>query len=153
MRQLAALLVLLIGTIGPAWALDPGEELPVAAQEQQARTLFRELRCMVCQNQSIDDSDAPLAKDLRMLVRERVAAGDGDDEIRAFLVSRYGDFVLLRPPVTAGTILLWGAPGLVLVIGAIGIFLAVRRRRLPPGPGALSDAEQAQLDAITRRDT
>ena len=150
MRQLALLLLLLVGTICPASALDPGEELPVAAQEQQARTLFRELRCMVCQNQSIDDSDAPLAKDLRMLVRERVAAGDGDNEIRAFLVSRYGDFVLLRPPVTGNTILLWVAPGLVLLIGAIGIYLAVRRQRIPPGDLALSDAERAKLDAITR---
>lgn len=153
MRRRIFAALMMFGLLAP-WqvlALDPGEELPVAAQEEKARALFRELRCMVCQNQAIDDSDAPLAKDLRMLVRERVAQGDSADEIRTFLVARYGNFVLLRPPVTAGTIVLWAAPAVVLIVGGLGIFLASRRRRAGPGmPAPLSEAERARLEAITR---
>lgn len=150
MRWLLRVL-LLVALSAPALALDPGEELPNAGQEAQARELFRELRCMVCQNQSIDDSDAPLAKDLRMLVRERVAEGDTSDDIRAFLVERYGDFVLLRPPVNSGTLLLWLAPALVLLVGAGGAVVALRRRSAAPGaPQVLSPVEQARLDEITR---
>jgi cytochrome c-type biogenesis protein CcmH len=149
----AALLIALIFLSSPVRAYDPGGELPNAVQEAQARDLFRELRCMVCQNQSIDDSDAPLAKDLRALVRERVAAGDGDDAIKAFLVARYGEFVLLKPRLEAETLFLWGTPFAVLLLGAGAALIAVRRRRRQPrAQETLTPAEERKLDAILGRD-
>jgi len=148
-----ALLVLLMFMSTPVRAYDPGGELPNAAQEAQARDLFRELRCMVCQNQSIDDSDAPLAKDLRALVRERVAAGDSDEAIKAFLVARYGEFVLLKPRLEAETLLLWGTPFAVLLLGAGAALIALRRRRkLPADQEKLTPAEKRKLDALLGRD-
>ncbi|MGQ4272482.1 cytochrome c-type biogenesis protein [Terrihabitans sp. B22-R8] len=134
----------------PAWAL-VDERLPDPAAEARARALFLELRCMVCQNQSIDDSDAPLAKDLRMLVRERVKAGDSGDQIKEYLVARYGEFVLLRPRLSSETLLLWGAPVIVLVLGAGAAALAFRRRR-SAGPAELSADEQKRLDAALQRE-
>src|SRR6201987_727910 len=104
----------------PAFAVQPDEILPDAALEARARDLSRELRCMVCQNQSIDDSDAPLARDLRILVRERLQAGESDQQVINFLVARYGEFVLLRPRFSWHTALLWLAPAAVLLIGACG---------------------------------
>ncbi|MDX6806581.1 cytochrome c-type biogenesis protein [Terrihabitans rhizophilus] len=144
MRALAFALVFALPM--HALALEPGEALPDAAAEARARSLFVELRCMVCQNQSISDSDAPLAKDLRMLVRERVSAGDSSEEIKEFLVERYGEFVLLRPRFSGETALLWLAPGIVLVGGAVGMLLA-RRRRLHQQP-QLSDDEERRLEAL-----
>ena len=135
----------------PARALTPAEILDDPALEQRAREISKELRCLVCQNQSIDDSDAPLAQDLRTLVRERVVAGYSNDEVLSFVVARYGDFVLLRPPINAQTILLWTAPTLVLLAGVVGIFMTVRRRRIAPaGPTAppLSPDEEAALRRI-----
>lgn len=111
---LAALL--LLGAAGAA-AVEPGERLSDPALEARARALSQELRCLVCQNQSIDDSSAPLARDLRLLVRERLQAGDGDAAVRDYLVARYGDFVLLRPPVKAATLALWLAPPILLALG------------------------------------
>jgi len=111
-----------------AHAVQPGEMLKDPAQEARARALSAELRCMVCQNESIDDSDAPLAHDLRVLVREHIKAGESNDQIRKYLVDRYGDFILLKPPFKAETVLLWGTPILVLIVGIIGIGLAMRRR-------------------------
>jgi len=113
----------------PAGAVQPGEQLADPALEARARDISAGLRCLVCQNQSIDDSDAPLARDLRLLVRERIAAGDSDPEVQEYLVARYGDFILLQPPVRAGTLLLWLTPVLVLAVGAL-IALG-RAKRLP----------------------
>jgi cytochrome c-type biogenesis protein CcmH len=117
--------------------------------EQRARNLGRQLRCLVCQNQSIDDSDAELARDLRQIVRERLVAGDSDQEIIAFLTARYGDFVLLRPPVKPATWGLWFGPLAVLVVAAGGIAVYLRRRSPRDAAGApLSAEERARLDAL-----
>ena len=137
----------------PACAYDPGAELADPGQETRARELFRELRCMVCQNQSIDDSDAPLAKDLRMLVRERVAAGDSDEAIRSFLVERYGEFILLRPALDTNTLVLWGAPALILLSGAGAAWFAFRRRQRVSTPNELSASEKQKIDEILRPKT
>jgi cytochrome c-type biogenesis protein CcmH len=135
----------------PALGVQPDEVLKDPALEARARSLSAELRCMVCQNQSIDDSDAPLARDLRVLVRERLAAGETDAEVKAFLVARYGDFVLLRPPLDWRTALLWSAPFLVLIAGIAGAMVALRRRRArPAAPAPLSAAEEQALDRIMR---
>jgi cytochrome c-type biogenesis protein CcmH len=139
----------------PAFAVQPDEILKDPALEARARALSQELRCMVCQNQSIDDSDAPLARDLRVLVRERLTAGDSDGQVIDFLVARYGEFVLLKPRFTAHTILLWIAPFVVLMIAAIG-FLAAGRHRVAgspePGREPLSAEEEARVAALTKRD-
>jgi cytochrome c-type biogenesis protein CcmH len=116
------------------------------ALEARARVLSKELRCMVCQNQSIDDSDAPLARDLRLLVRDRLNAGDSDRQVLDFLVARYGDFVLLKPPFNWHTLLLWLGPLLVLLAGGAGIMIAVRRGAAAnASPVPLSAAEQRRL--------
>ena len=157
MRSLLAVLVL-IGAVlatGPARAVQPGEVLADPALEARAREIGRELRCLVCQNQSIDDSDAPLAKDLRILVRERLKKGDSDGQVMDYLVARYGEFVLLRPRFSAHTALLWGLPFAVLILGAGAIVLGLRRRAAAPAvaEAPLSAEEKARLDEIlTRRD-
>jgi len=128
-------------------AVQPDEVLPDAGQEARARALSAQLRCMVCQNQSIDDSDADLARDLRLLVRERIVAGDSDEQVIAYLVDRYGEFVLLKPRFTARNLVLWATPFAVLVIGGAA-FVAYTRRRPVPGEGApprLSAEEEARL--------
>ncbi|MFM9941904.1 MAG: cytochrome c-type biogenesis protein [Hyphomicrobiaceae bacterium] len=147
-------LLALAGVVAPAHAVEPDEILKDAALEQRARRLSAELRCMVCQNQSIDDSSAPLARDLRLLVRERLQSGASDDEVRAFLVARYGEFVLLKPPLSTGTVLLWLTP--LLVLAGIGILIAQRLRQtrtlaLSTVP-ALNADEQRRLEAILARD-
>ena len=139
-------------SLSPANALQPDEILDDPALEQRARQISLGLRCLVCQNQSIDDSDAPLARDLRVLVRERLEAGDSDAEVEAFVVARYGDFVLLRPPFNAYTFMLWAAPAIVLFAGAVGIFLAVRRKRVVRTVPALTEQEQEALARILERD-
>ena len=113
----------------PAHAVDPREMLPNPALEKRARALSAELRCVVCQNQSIDESDAELAKDLRVLIRNRIASGDSDQEVLDYVTARYGEFVLLRPPVTGATAVLWIGPVLFALFGALGIVLYYRRRR------------------------
>ena len=129
-----------------AYAVQPDEIMSDPAKELRARALSRELRCMVCQNQSIDDSDAPLARDLRLLVRERLTAGDTDAQVQDFLVARYGAFVLLKPPFEWHTALLWLTPAAALLAGAIAMFLAVRRRRAGvAGPAPLSPEEEQRL--------
>ena len=148
MRLLLVLGLLLAG--GSAFAVEPGERLPDPALEERARALSRELRCLVCQNQSIDDSSAPLAADLRRLVRERLAAGDGDRAVKDYLVARYGDFVLLRPPVKPATWILWLAPPFLLVGGAAIAFLALRRRR--PVEAVLSPEDRARAAALIADD-
>ena len=134
--------------LSPAYAVEPGEALADPALEARARDLSVDLRCLVCQNQSIDDSHAPLAKDLRLLVRERLAAGDSDEQVRTYLVQRYGDFVLLKPPLRIGTLLLWGAPLMVLLAGGFGLMLASRRRVSVVPTSNLSADEQARLDKL-----
>src|SRR5262249_16930982 len=124
MRNFARALLVLVLLGGPALAVQPDEILRDPVLEARARPLSQELRCMVCQNQSIDGSDAPLAKDLRVLVRERLTAGDSDSQVIDFLVARYGEFVLLKPRLSAHTLLLWLAPFGVLVIAAIGFLAA-----------------------------
>lgn len=127
-------------------AVSPDEVLDDPALEERARELGKELRCLVCQNQSIDDSDAALARDLRQVVRERLVAGDSDDQIRGFLTDRYGDFVLLSPPVKPGTYLLWAGPALLFILGAILLFRFIRNR--PKGEAVVqlsqNDAERAK---------
>ena len=144
----AALVLLLLS--GPALAVgNPADMLPDPAQEARARQIGRELRCLVCQNESIEDSNADLARDLRLLVRERIRAGDSDAQVVAFLRDRYGDFVLLRPPFTAGTAALWLSPALVLAGGILTIWLIRRRgNAAPAAPAPLSAEEQARLAAL-----
>jgi len=131
-----------------AYAVQPDEIMADPAKESRARDLSRELRCMVCQNQSIDDSEAPLARDLRLLVRERIAAGDSDAQVIDFLVARYGEFVLLRPRMSLHTVLLWGTPLTVLVIGGLAFFLAGRRRAANEAATALTPEEEARINAL-----
>ena len=142
------LAVFLVFAALPAFAVQPDEMLPDPAMEARARALSAELRCMVCQNESIDDSAAPLARDLRLLVRDRIKAGDSDAAVKAFLVARYGDFILLKPPLNAHTWLLWATPPAVLVIGGIVAFVVLRRRGRPGPPPALDAGEQAALDRL-----
>jgi cytochrome c-type biogenesis protein CcmH len=127
-RFIATLLLLLL-VATTANALQPGEVLDDPALEARARAISSELRCMVCQNQSIEDSDAELARDLRVLVRDRLVAGDTDAQVMEFVVSRYGEFVLLKPPFSARNLLLWGAPVLLLGVGLSVILVQARRRR------------------------
>ena len=153
-RLLALLLISVCVAMGKgADAVDPDEMLPDPGLEARARTISADLRCLVCQNQSIDDSDAPLARDLRVLVRERLTAGDTDDQIYDFVVARYGDFVLLNPPFKATTILLWGGPAGVLVLGLLGIFLYFRRRAAGAVDAApLTADEERRLSALLDKD-
>ena len=134
----------------PAFAVQPDEVLKDPALERRARDISSELRCLVCQNQSIDDSDAPLAKDLRIVVRDRLQAGDSDRQVRDFVVQRYGEFVLLKPAFGLHTALLWLGPVLVLSVGAAGLLLTLSRRRASPPP--LSPEERAALEAVLGRD-
>ena len=145
--RLAALFACLMA-MSPAYAVEPGEALADPALEARARDLTSDLRCLVCQNQSIDDSHAPLAKDLRVLVRERLTAGDTDEQVRDYLVQRYGDFILLKPPLRIGTLLLWGAPFLVLLAGGFGLIIAARRRVSVAVATGLDDDEKARLDKL-----
>jgi cytochrome c-type biogenesis protein CcmH len=139
-----------------AHAVQPDEILANSALEARARTLSKELRCMVCQNQSIDDSDAPLARDLRVLVRERLQAGDSDRQVIDYLVARYGEFVLLKPRFSWHTALLWLGPAAILLVGALGLFAAARRYRHAHGAvgadgSTLTPAEEARLSEILHR--
>src|SRR6516164_6775722 len=143
------LIVLLTSITAPAFAVEPDEMLSDPALEVRARARSKELRCMVFQNQSIDDSEAPLARDLRLLVRERLTAGDTDQQVIDFLTRRYGEFVLLRPRFSAHTALLWLTPVGVLLIGALALAFA-KRRRVTPEADLTSD-EQAQLAEIFSR--
>jgi cytochrome c-type biogenesis protein CcmH len=131
-----------------AGAVQPDEIMPDPVKEARARGLSRELRCMVCQNQSIDDSDASLAKDIRVLIRERIAKGESNSEVRDFLVSRYGDFILLKPPFKRETLLLWLSAPLTLALGGVAIALAARRGRTTTA--ALSAEEERRLAEIAQ---
>lgn len=146
--RLAAALVLIATLTGPAFAVDPAERLAEPRLEERARLLSEELRCLVCQNQSIDASDAELAGDLRKLVRERISAGDSDAEVLDFLVERYGEFVLLRPRAHGAGLLLWALAPALLVVAAGGLLLAYRRRSARPVAEALTAEEEAALAAL-----
>src|SRR5215472_14617941 len=149
-RILAAAFLLAVIGLSPARAVLPDEVMSDPAKEARARSLSRELRCMVCQNQSIDDSEAPLARDIRLLVRERIAAGDSDVQVIDFLVARYGEFVLLKPRFDRQTLLLWLVPPLLLIGGGLALWLHTRRRvgsesaAVPP----LTADEEARLSAL-----
>jgi len=149
-----ALIALLIALAAPtaALAVEPDEILRDPALEARARNLSSELRCLVCQNQSIDDSAAPLARDLRVLVRERLTAGDSDSQVLNFLVARYGEFVLLKPRFELHNLLLWGLPPVVLLAGMIALFLTARRRQSAnlQAP-ALSAAEQQRITTLVEK--
>jgi cytochrome c-type biogenesis protein CcmH len=153
MRWLVGVLLFTLASTGPSLAVQPDEVLKDPALEARARTLSSELRCLVCQNQSIDDSEAPLARDLRLLVRERLTQGDSDKQVLDFLVSRYGQFVLLRPRLEFETILLWGLPPAALIAGAVGLVMTLRRRnKVIVESAPLSHDEQRRLSALVHRD-
>ncbi|MCA3561470.1 MAG: cytochrome c-type biogenesis protein CcmH [Aestuariivirga sp.] len=144
MRILLAILAFLV-TLPPAFALTPDEQLNDPALEARARVISAQLRCLVCQNQSIDDSEAPLAKDLRTLVREQLSAGKTDAQVLDFVVERYGQFVLLKPRFEPETLILWGTPFAVLLIAGTALFL--RRKRAGAAPETpLSDDEKRALE-------
>ncbi len=157
MTRLLPLLLSALFWIGTAEAggVKPDEMLDDPVLEARARNLGKQLRCLVCQNQSIDDSDAPLASDIRRLVRERLVAGDTDEEVKAFLVARYGEFVLLRPPIRPGTWLLWAGPFAVLILGGVAVGLYMRRRaaRGESEIDELSEEERARLERLLAGDT
>jgi cytochrome c-type biogenesis protein CcmH len=153
MRALA-LFILLAALAGPALAVTPDEIMKDPVLEARARHLSQELRCMVCQNQSIDDSDAPLAHDLRVLVRDRLAKGDSDQQVLNYLVARYGDFVLLKPPLQLDTLLLWGLPPAALLAGLVALMMMARRRRtVNLQVPALSPAERHKLTTLVEPHT
>ena len=146
-----AFVALLVALVIPsvAFAVTPDEMLKDPVLEARARDLSRELRCMVCQNQSIDDSEAPLAKDLRLLVRERLTEGDSDRQVLDFLVARYGAFVLLKPPFEWHTLMLWGLPPAALLVGMVALVMMARRRQtVSVEPPALSGDEQKKLATL-----
>jgi cytochrome c-type biogenesis protein CcmH len=146
-RAAAAVMVLLIG-VGGALAVQPDEQLKDPVAEARARALSAGLRCLVCQNESIDDSNAPLAKDLRLLVRERITAGDSDAQIHSFLVARYGEFVLLKPPFSARTAALYAAPFVALALGGLVVWRLSRRRAQAVSVAGLSPDEKARLERL-----
>ena len=155
-RILSCLFAIAVLAGSPARAVQPDEIMSDPAKELRARDLSRELRCMVCQNQSIDDSEAPLARDLRLLVRERIAAGDSDAQVIDFLVARYGEFVLLKPRLNPHTWLLWLLPPLVLAGGGLALWTHGRRRTrsslVAEAAATLSPDEEARLTALMSGD-
>ena len=154
-RGLALIIAVAVATVlaagDAAAAVSAEEKLDDPKLEARARELGKDLRCVVCQNQSIDDSNAPLAKDLRELVRARVVAGDSNEEVLSYVTARYGDFVLLEPPVRASTWLLWYGPAALLAVGAVGALVWIRgQRRRPRVVEPLSDEERADLDRLLK---
>ena len=149
MTRLILVLSLLAFMTPHASAVEPDEILKDPALEARARALSKELRCLVCQNQSIDDSDADLARDLRVVVRERLVAGDSDDQVMAYVTARYGDFVLLRPPIKPITYALWFGPAVVFVLGIAGVVVFYRRRaRASVAAAPLSEEERRRLERL-----
>jgi len=154
LKRLLLATALLFAALPPALAVDPAEVLDDPALEARARDISKGLRCVVCQNQSIDDSDATLARDLRLLVRERLSAGDSDKEVVDYVVSRYGDFVLLKPPFKFATLALWFGPlafAALALIAAFAFFRRQRRARTETAP-ALSDEQRKRLDDLLKGD-
>ncbi len=153
MRTVFAALVLSLLALA-AGAVEPGEMLDDPVLEERAREISKGLRCLVCQNQSIDESDAELARDLRLLVRQRLTAGDGNQQVIDYVVSRYGDFVLLMPPLKGATYVLWFGPAVIAGLGILAVILFFRRRqRTPPAaPPPLSADEKRRLRALLDKD-
>ena len=150
---IALLIAALAAAAGSAaFAVEPNEMLSDPALEARARALSQGLRCLVCQNESIDDSGAPLAHDIRVLVRERIKAGDTDQQVIDFLVARYGEFVLLKPPLSWHTAALWGLPPGLLLIGAVVMIVMARRRGAVPATASLTPAEEARVEELLRRE-
>jgi cytochrome c-type biogenesis protein CcmH len=147
MRRALIIVLSLMLHLSPACAVEPDEILADPVLESRARALSAGFRCLVCQNQSIDDSDAPLARDLRLLIRERLQSGDTDSEVRNYVVSRYGDFVLLRPPFGSRTLFLWLSPFLLLL--AAILFIVLRRRLSPASDSPLTESEEQRLRDLT----
>ena len=143
-RRLLVLLAFLFAA-QPVLAVNPDEVLKDPALEARARSLSANLRCMVCQNQSIDDSNADLARDLRVLVRERLVKGETDEQVIDYVVSRYGEYVLLKPRVSVQNLVLWGAPACLFVVGILVLIVYSRRRTATPNAAPLSDAEKAEI--------
>jgi cytochrome c-type biogenesis protein CcmH len=152
---LLAFAAFLLGATRAVFSVEPGEMLSDPVLEARAREISKELRCLVCQNQSIDDSSADLARDLRLIVRQRLTAGDSDDQVLQYVTDRYGDFVLLRPPVKPATLVLWLAPPLLLISGAALslAYLRRRQRQTAETAGPLSPEERQRLDALLKADS
>lgn len=155
MRRLLTSVALIVCMTWPAFAVQPDEVLDDPVLEERARDLSSEIRCLVCQNESIDESNAQLARDLRILVRERLVAGDSDQQVLDFLVARYGDYVLLRPPVKGTTALLWFGPVIVLLLAGGIILVRTRssRYRSLTAPVALTEEEKARVEALLKTDS
>jgi len=155
MRRFALSLAALLAVSAPALAVDPSEMLKDPKLEARAQHLGKELRCLVCQNESIEDSNADLAKDLRIIVRERIAGGQSDEQVRAFVVDRYGDYVLLKPPFKASTLVLWVGPFVFFLAGLAAVVAFFRRRGVttaPPTPTPLSAEEKRRLEALLKEE-
>lgn len=153
MRRLAVALALGLTLAAPAFAADPAEMLKDPKLEQRAEKLGKELRCLVCQSESIEDSNADLARDLRIIVREQIQAGSTDEQVKKFVVDRYGDYVLLRPPFKASTLVLWVGPFVLFVLGLVAVWAFYRRRggaAAPLQPAPLSEAEKRRLEALLK---
>lgn len=151
MKRLLVTAAMLTALAAPAWAVNPDEQLADPRLEARAHALSKTLRCVVCQNQSIDDSDAALAHDLRVIVRERIAAGDTDKQVVDYLVARYGSFVQLKPPVQGDTLVLWFGPLALLVVGGAGIALYLRGRART-APAEFTADEEAELARLLKSD-
>jgi cytochrome c-type biogenesis protein CcmH len=151
-RRFVLAVLLALAVAAPACAIEPQEQLTDLALEARARTLGQELRCLVCQNESIDDSNADLARDLRTIVRERLTAGDSDQQVLGFVTARYGDYVLLRPPIRAGTLVLWFGP-VVLLVAIIIAMMLLRRHRAKAEPAPLSSEEDRRLARLLDEET
>ena len=147
MRAIFLALVICFSIAAPAFAVEPGEELADPVLEARAREVSKELRCLVCQNQSIDDSHADLAHDLRVLVRDRITAGDSNEQVLDFIVARYGEFVLLRPRLEPATYVLWAAPFAVIILGGAGLYIVTRRRRMT---NATQPLDQEELNRVSQ---
>ena len=154
MKTVLLVILAFLGAPLPAGAVEPGEMLADPVLEARARDISRNLRCLVCQNQSIDDSNADLARDLRVLVRERLVAGDSDTAVIDYMVARYGDFVLLKPPFKAATYVLWVGPGLIGGAGLVAVLIFFRRRASATlaQPAHLTEAERRRLEALMEDD-
>jgi len=156
MKKLMLALAALMIWATPVMAVEPDEIMKDPALEARAREVSKDLRCVVCQNQSIDDSNSGIAKKMRILVRDRISQGDSNQEVKDYLVSRYGDFVLLKPPIKAKTAVLWFGPAVMLLVGLVGIIFYYRRRAKQTaqttGAAPLSAKEQARLDALLKEE-
>lgn len=151
MNRFLIAFTLILGLLSPAFAVDPGEILPDPVLEQRARSISAGLRCLVCQNQSIDDSDADLAKDLRIVVRERLVLGDSDSEVIEYVVDRFGEFVLLKPTFAGHNLVLWLTAPILFVIGALFAISALKKRR-KAAPSALTPEEEVALAKLLEQD-